>query len=895
MIPLSGAALREAFLTYFEATLATEGFAHRRQPSASLVPANPTVLLTPAGMLPFVPLFLGIEPPPNPPRVVSVQKCARVSGKASDLSYVGRTSRHHTFFEMLGNFSFGDYFKAQIIPWAWTFVTTVLKIPADKLWVSVYQDDNEAAEIWHTVVGLPKHKIVYCGKKDNFWGPPGPTGPCGPCSEIYFDRGAAYGGAEGDLEADRYVEIWNLVFMELFQDADGQQTPLDKKNVDTGMGLERLAMVVQNKANTFETDLLYPILDRLSKHCGIAYKQHPDTDLALKIVTDHARCVVFALADGIIPSNEGRGYIIRMILRRAVRTGKSALGQNAPFLHQLVAVIRDLYQATYPDLKGHYNRIVETIKQEEERFFQTLERGSRLLDEVIAEAKVLDSAVVSGDAVFKLYDTFGFPKELTEDVLQEHGLTFNEADYQTAMLAQKTLARGARKGHALVQDQVFADLLTQVGATRFVGYDDLNTHATVKALLVDGQTVASVSGTNQPFVAILDCTPFYAESGGQVGDRGAFSLESGPNSLTVVVNDTTKVGDLILHHCLFDQGGQLAVGDTVLAQVEPVYRQLSAVHHTSTHLLQAALRKVLGNSVSQAGSQVGPDGARFDFTFNRALKPDELGRVEQLINRWITENVSRDVAIMDMDAAKASGALLMADETYGDAVRVVGYGVATKELCGGTHVGRLGDIGLVKIVSEGAIASGVRRIELVAGEKAYKLFRQSDSLVQQLAHSLKVSQKELPEKLDKLQDTLKQRDKTIQQLEERLALGVVHQLLTSMPKDHAIIAELESVASAEALKFVAERLKAQRPHIVIVLGASIAGKAHVLAVVPEALTKQGIKAGDLVKQVAEQCGGSGGGKPTFAQAGGKDPQHLHEALEAINVTLTQQMEATVSS
>lgn len=885
---LSGAAIREKFIRFF-----AEKHGHKAVPSASLVPSNPTVLLTPAGMLPFVPIFLGIEPPPNPPRAVSAQKCARVSGKASDLENVGRTPRHHTFFEMLGNFSFGDYFKREAITFAWTFVTEELGLPKDKLWVTIYKDDAESRQIWHEVAGIPVNQIIGRSAKDNFWGPPGPTGPCGPCSEIFYDRGGLPAGSPEDngdlLDEDRFVEIWNLVFMELFKDEAGNTSPLEHKNVDTGMGLERIAMVIQGKDNTFETDLLFPIVNQVAQMAKIPYKQSDATDVALKIVSDHIRCISFAIADGITPSNEGRGYIIRMLLRRAVRYGKKYLGFQEPFLYQLVSTIRNHYQNPYEEIQKRYNHIVETVKLEEKRFLETLERGSRMLDDVLADLKKHGKKVVSGEDVFKLYDTFGFPVELTHDIAAEEGFSIDEAGFEAAMAEQKNKARSARGkgGEAIVKDQLYSELLSKIGSTKFVGYETLTAEATVKALIVDGQEVDEVSGTNQAFEAILDITPFYAESGGQVGDRGSFSREEGHHGLTVVVNDVIKVGELFVHQCLFDNGDALKVGQKLIAQVDPVARQQAAIHHTAAHLVQAALQEVLGDSVTQAGSSVSPEGARFDFTFNRGLKPEELSRVEFLMNQWIRENITRNIEEMPIDAARLSGAILMAGEKYGDSVRVVSYGEASKELCGGTHVHQLGEISLVKIVSESAIASGIRRIEIVAGEKAYKQFKQLEADLRDLAELLKAPVREVPTKVQKLLDELKAREKSLQALEEKLALQDVKSLQAEIKPENPILVKYLKGYSVDSLKLIAEKIGKLASSHVIVLAGDSEGKAGFVASVSDDFIKQNIKAGDLVKQAAEVCGGGGGGRPNFAQAGGKDISKIAEALKAVSEKLNQ--------
>ncbi|MBX2861793.1 MAG: alanine--tRNA ligase [Vampirovibrio sp.] len=880
---MSGAEIRNAFIQFFKEKASTP---HLHKPSASLVPDNPTVLLTPAGMLPFVPIFLGIKPPPSPPRVVSVQKCARVSGKASDLENVGRTAFHHTFFEMLGNFSFGDYFKAEIIPWSWEFVTQILKLPPEKLYVSVYETDMEARDIWRDTVGVSEERIWFRDEKDNFWGPPGPTGPCGPCSEIYVDRGESFTDPE-----ERYLEIWNLVFMELFQDADGNRTPLEKKNVDTGMGLERIAMVLQNAGNTFETDLLMPLVEAVGKLAGKDYGKSPQTDTALKIVADHLRFVCFCLADGVTPSNEGRGYVVRMILRRAVRYGKKDLGLNEPFLYRLASSVQKCYQEAYPELNEKFKQTVENIQAEEVRFFETLERGSKLVDEVLADLKKAGKNVVPGEDVFKLYDTYGFPVELTADIFKEQGMTLDEAGFEACMDTQRQTARKAHKGESIVDDQVYAEILKQVGPTQFVGYETLVTQATVKALIVDGKPVDEVGGTNQAFEAVLDTTPFYAESGGQVGDRGSFSREDGPHGLTVVVNDTMKVGELFIHKCLFDNGKVLRVGETLKAQVEPLTRQLAAIHHSATHLLNAALKKVLGDQVSQAGSYVSPEGARFDFTLNRGVTPNELQRIELMVNQWILENVPREALVMDIEAAKASGAVAMFGEKYGDEVRVVTYGNMSKELCGGTHVDALGQIGLIKITSESAIAAGIRRIEMVAGEKAYRLFKQSESELSRIAGLMKSPLKETPEKVEKLVEENKAKDKAIKALQEKLAAqevdGVVAKLAESNAEAPVLFHQMNQ--TADGLKYIAEQVGQKAGSHVLLLAADVEGKAVFVASVSKNFVAQKISAGDIVKKVASICGGGGGGKPNFAQAGGKDASKIAEALQTVQADILDQI------
>ncbi|MBY0450743.1 MAG: alanine--tRNA ligase [Cyanobacteria bacterium] len=875
---LSGREIRRRFIAYFQ-----EKCGHKHLPSASLIPSNPTVLLTPAGMLPFVPVFMGIEPPPSPPRVVTSQKCARVSGKASDLENVGRTPRHHTFFEMLGNFSFGDYFKREVIRWAWDFVTLELGIPKEMLVVSVFESDMEARDIWRDEIGVPEAAIFFMDAKNNFWGPPGPTGPCGPCSEIYVDLGAHIPVPAGEhpLESDRYIEIWNLVFMELFKDADGKTTPLEKKNIDTGMGLERITMVLQGKNNTFETDLLMPIVKQVSLLCGLDYGKSADADVAMKIVADHARFVAFAMSDGIVASNEGRGYVLRMILRRAVRYAKRYLNLEKPFMAAVIDAVVAEYGEDYPELVVQAPAVKRQVTQEEERFLETLERGLGQLEQLMKAPETQKNKILSGEQVFKLYDTFGFPAELTQDILQENGLTADMDGFEAAMLEQKNQARKARKGAVIVEDQVYSDILDKVGPTRFVGYEALTIDAVVKALIVDGKSVEEVSGTNQAFEAVLDQTSFYAESGGQVGDRGTFSREDGHHGLTVVVNDTVKVGDLFIHRCLFDNGGKLRVGETLLAQVEPDYRHLAAIHHSATHLLHAALKKVLGPEVAQAGSQVTPEAARFDFSFSRGLSPSELQRVEYQINQWVMENTPRELLLMDLESAKQSGAVAMFGEKYGDEVRVIRFGESSQELCGGTHVARLGDIGLVKLLSESSIASGVRRIEMVAGEKALKQVKLMEADIARMASMLKSPPHELPEKLEKLLQDGKKLEKQIESLEFEIAKGQAAQIWNAHDEKAGPLILLLPAESPQRLKQIVDVLLEQHPDAAVFLASDFEGKAHFVCGLGPTWVKQGFKAGDCVKAAAILCGGGGGGKPQMAQAGGKDPSKMNEALERV--------------
>ena len=715
---LTGNQIRQLYLDYFK-----NKHQHTIVESSSLVPDNPTVLLTTAGMLQFLPIFLGIvKSPYDPPRAASCQKCARAGGKDSDIENVGRTPRHHTFFEMLGNFSFGDYYKKEIIPWAWEFVTEVLKLDKDRLWITIFETDDEAYEIWRSV-GVPAERIKRKGKKDNFWGPPGASGSCGPCSEIHYDLGEQYkcsdprGCGIDTCECDRWVEIWNLVFTELYQDEEGNQSPLDSKNVDTGMGLERITMVCQNVASTFETDLLKPILDKVSEMSGVLYSKtpHPNplpqgaregnekTDVSLRIITDHARCVTFLISDGVIPGNEGRSYVLRMILRRALRHGK-ILGMDLPFLYKLVDVVVDNYGGAYPDLVKNKDKIIDVIKKEEERFAKTLDRGYKMLDEFIENKKDID-----GESAFRLYDTFGFPLELTKEIAAENGLRVDEDGYKKAMQEQKDRAKAATAKISVTGDMKYAKLEDEVGSTDFVGYEQNECEAKILAT-IEGDGYVDI---------VLDKTPFYAECGGQVGDSGFIESEN----LKAEVLTTFKVNKLFVHRSNVING-EIIIGDKVKAMIDVPRREEIRLHHSSAHLLQAALIKVLGEEVHQAGSQVEPDRMRFDFSFSRAMTPEEIFKVEDIMNDWVAKGLEVHTDVMDIEQAKLTGATALFGEKYDDIVRVVsigaGAGCISKEFCAGTHARNTRDLRLVKIVTEGAIAAGTRRIELVVSKAAFE-------------------------------------------------------------------------------------------------------------------------------------------------------------------------------
>lgn len=876
---LKGNEIRQLYLDYFK-----NKHQHTIVESSSLVPDNPTVLLTTAGMLQFLPIFLGITKSPyNPARATSCQKCARAGGKDSDIENVGRTPRHHTFFEMLGNFSFGDYYKKEVIPWAWEFVTEVLKLDKDRLWITIFETDDEAYDIWRSI-GVPDERIKRKGKKDNFWGPPGASGSCGPCSEIHYDLGEQYKCSDNcgidTCECDRWVEIWNLVFTELYQDEEGNQSPLEHKNVDTGMGLERITMVCQGVASTFETDLLKPILDKVSEMSGVPYKKSEKTDISLRIITDHARCVSFLISDGVIPGNEGRSYVLRMILRRALRHGK-ILGMELPFLYKLVDVVVDNYGAAYTDLVKNKAKIIDVIKKEEERFAKTLDRGYKMLEEFISEKKDID-----GESAFKLYDTYGFPFELTKEIAEENGLGIDENGFKKAMQEQKDRAKAAAEKISVTGDMKYAKVENEVGSTEFVGY------------LVDcaqAKILAAIEGEGYTDI-VLDRTPFYAECGGQVGDSGYIVNEN----LKAEVLTTFKVNHLFVHRCQV-VNGEVKVGDYAFAQIDSARRAQIRVHHTSAHLLQAALIKVLGDEVKQAGSQVEENRMRFDFTFSRAMTPQEVKKTEDIMNKWIGEKLPVNTDVMGIEEAKLTGATALFGEKYEDVVRVVSIGgkakcncgsdcscdhesgeekeVISKEFCAGTHASNTADLRLVKIVSEGAIAAGTRRIEAVVADAALGYLNAKSAEIDKLASRFKVHFDEVEPRIEKLLEENKELQK---ELEETKAEMAKSKFATFVSKAQDIeggklfITKIENL-DADAVKSGIEMLSNKLGESIIVL----ANERMVIVKVTDGFVKKGINAGKIVGEIARATGANGGGRPNFAQGGVKDASKLEEVLSKI--------------
>ena len=866
-VRMGSAELRAAFLDFFK------GHGHTIVPSSSLVPGNdPTLLFTNAGMVQFKDVFLGKDVR-GYVRAASSQRCVRAGGKHNDLENVGYTARHHTFFEMLGNFSFGDYFKRDAIRYAWEFVTGPewLGIDPARLMVTVYHTDDEAYDLWHTVVGLPKDRIVRIGDKpgggsDNFW-QMGETGPCGPCTEIFYDHGPGIpGGPPGsdDADGDRWIEIWNLVFMQFDRSADGTLTPLPKPSVDTGMGLERVAAVMQHVHSNYEIDLFRGLIRAAAEATGT-------TDLgasSLKVIADHIRATAFLIADGVQPSNEGRGYVLRRIMRRAIRHG-FMLGQRRPFFHRLVAALEQEMGAAYPELTRQRAHIERVILQEEERFAETLTQGMALLDEAIAG---LGGREIPGETVFKLYDTYGFPVDLTNDIAREKGLTLDEAGFEAAMEAQRTRARAASKFGVDLRAGVSVD-----GETRFTGYELERGTGRVVALFRGNQPV-ELLGAGDDGQVVLDATPFYAESGGQVGDRGTL----GAGGARFAVADTQKLGKAHLHVGRVE-AGTLKMGDTVEAVVDHARRQATRLNHTATHLLHAALRQVLGTHVTQKGSLVSPERLRFDFAHPSAVTPEELREIERLVNAEVRANAAAETRLMKYDDAVAAGAMALFGEKYEDEVRVLRVGDFSTELCGGTHASRAGDIGFFRIVGEGGVAAGVRRIEAVTGEGALGHVVETDQKLREVAGAIKATRDDVEDKVRQLVERARRLEKEVAQLKDRLASGQGRDLASDAVGvgGAKVLATTIAGADVAALRNAVDQLKGKLGSAVIVLGSvDAAGKAVLIAGVTQDLTAK-VKAGELANFVAAQVGGKGGGRPDLAQAGGTQPENLDTALASV--------------
>jgi alanyl-tRNA synthetase len=862
---LSGNDIRQLFLDFYSQR------GHQPLPSASLVPEDPTVLLTIAGMLPFKPIFLG-QRTPEFKRATTSQKCIRTN----DIENVGRTKRHHTFFEMLGNFSFGDYFKAQAIAWGWELSTQVFGISPENLVVSVFEEDDEAFVIWRDNIGVTEKRIKRMGADDNFW-VSGITGPCGPCSEIYYDFHPELGDDHINLEDDgRFIEFYNLVFMQYNRDASGNLTPLQNQNIDTGMGLERMAQILQKKPNNYETDLIFPIIETAAKIAKIDYYESDEnTKVSLKVIGDHVRSVVHMIADEIRASNVGRGYVLRRLIRRVVRHGR-LIGISGEFINQVAETAISLSESIYPNLRQRATAIKAELQREESNFLKTLDRGEKLLAEIIQEVKQKGQTSISGESAFTLYDTYGFPLELTQEVAEENNITVDVDGFNAEMQKQVERAKAAHETIDLTVQGSLDKLAEHIHSTQFIGYTQLTTTAKIEVLLVAGVSEeAAEAGTEVQIV--LDKTPFYAESGGQIGDKGYISGDG----VLVRIEDVKKESDFFIHFGRIERG-TIRIGDEITAQIDRGCRRRAQGNHTATHLLQAALKKVVDEGISQAGSLVSFDRLRFDFNCPRALTIEEVQQIEELVNSWISEAHSATIEEMPIAEAKAKGAVAMFGEKYGDQVRVIDFPGVSMELCGGTHVNNTAEIGVFKIIAEAGVASGVRRIEAVSGAAVLDYLNVRDIVVKDLCDRFKVKPEEIPDRITTLQTELRNNEKEIQSLKSQLAIVKSDSLLQTaeiIGEHKIIVSQLEDI-DAESLKDAAERLLQKIGNGAVVLGSiPEAGKVSIVAAFSSEVNKKGVQAGKFVGTIAKICGGGGGGKPNLAQAGGRDASKLPEALE----------------
>jgi len=883
---MTGAELRETFLKFFERN------GHTRVRSSSLVPGDdPTLLFTNAGMVQFKSVFLGEERRPYV-RATTSQKCVRAGGKHNDLENVGRTARHHTFFEMLGNFSFGDYFKPDAIAFAWEFLTKDLALDRKRLIATVYIDDDDAFALWKRVAGFGDDRILRLGEKDNFWAM-GDTGPCGPCSEVHFHQGdhiACVEVAAGRrclgpaCECDRWLEVWNLVFMQFNRDASGKMTPLPRPSIDTGMGLERIAAVVQGKASNYDTDLFAPLIAEVSALARRRYGAAEADDVSMRVIADHARTSAFLIADGVTPSNEWRGYVLRRIMRRAMRHGRM-LGLTEPFLWKTVDWVVKLMGTAYPEIAADRARIQDAIRTEEERFAETLDTGTVKIKDYLAEHAADTRRVVDGRFLFTLYDTYGFPMDLAEEVFQDAGWRVTEATRAAAdaeMEAQRARARAGAAfggGEDAAASAIYQRLGTEIPSTEFVGYDSLSSPARILAIVDAGSGGArrlTETGEGAEVEMILDRTPAYAESGGQVGDTGTLVGRSGRGEIV----DTYYRGSKLIVHRVKVVGGSFHENEDVAVTIETPRRQGLRRHHTGTHLLHAGLRKVLGTHVTQAGSLVAPDHLRFDFSHGASLKDREIEQIEELVNEQVQADVSVTQSEMDLDEALRMGAMALFGEKYGNRVRVIRIGEFSTELCGGTHLDRTGEIGLLKVAGEGAVASGVRRVEAVAGPAAIESVARKEAALREAAELLKIGPLEVPKRLQKLLDEQRALEKQLAELEGRLARSRAEDLVKAARQVSGVpvIAGRIDGLDADGLRAVADTLRNRLGSGIVCVGSVVDGKVNLIAAVTKDLTSR-FQAGKLIQEVAKAVGGGGGGRPDLAQAGGKDPAKLDAALE----------------
>ena len=859
--------LRGAFIRYFEK------HEHHAVPSSPLIPqADPTLLFTNAGMNQFKGVFLGEETRPYN-RAVSVQKCLRAGGKHNDLENVGYTRRHHTFFEMLGNFSFGDYFKEDAIRFGWEFLTTVVGLPKDRMWVTVYREDDQAYQLWEKM-GVPSSRIMRCGEKDNFW-QMADTGPCGPCSELHLDQGPSVpGDAVPNGEGDRVIEIWNLVFMQYNRDASGVLHPLPRPSIDTGMGLERLAAVAQGRLSNYDTDLFTPILGAIGKRAGQTYGEEETTDRSMRVVADHLRAITFLMADGVLPSNEGRGYVLRRILRRAARHGRM-LGIVDPFLDELTATVVEEMSPAYSDLRVAAGTIAEATRGEEERFIATLDQGLPILNEMLAKVRGTGGQVLPGADVFKLYDTYGFPLDLITEACREQNMRVDEAGFNEAIEEQRTRARKTGGFEAESARPAVAELAARLGQTEFVGYEQLETDSIVQAILKGDRAVKEAREGDEVEI-ILGTTPFYAEGGGQAGDQG---LLIGPEGRVDIRETTRPLPTLILHKGVV-RTGSIREGERMHLSVNRQTRQDAARNHTATHLVHAALRDLLGPHVKQYGSLVAPNRLRFDFAHFRPLSSRDIDDVEGMVNTQILHDQAVRTEVLGIQEAVAKGALAFFGDKYGDQVRVVSIESFSKELCGGTHCRHTGEIGLFRVVSETGVAAGVRRIECLTGGGALESMKQQESDLRELSELLKVGPSEVVARTKKLAGQLKEKERELEELKLRMASKSTGEAQSKTVAGVQVHAQRVDGLDVTGMRALADQLRDKLRTGVVALGAANEGKVSLLVVVTKDLIPR-LKAGDLIKEMAAEVGGTGGGRPEMAQAGGKNPEGLGPALEKI--------------
>jgi alanyl-tRNA synthetase len=870
---MKGSDVRKIFLKYFE----DKG--HTVVKSSSLIPKNdPTLLFTNAGMVQFKDVFLGLDKRPYK-RATSSQKCVRAGGKHNDLENVGYTARHHTFFEMLGNFSFGDYFKTEAIGFGWDLITDVFKLPKDKLWVTIFRDDDEAFDIWRREIGLPPERIAQMGEKDNFWAM-GDTGPCGPCSEIIIDQGEAFSCGKPSCalgcDCDRYLELWNLVFMQYDRDSSGNLTPLPNPSIDTGMGLERITAVVQGVKSNYETDLLRGIISRIEEIAGKPYGANSSNDVSMRVIADHSRAVTFLISDGVFPSSEGRGYVLRRILRRAVRHSRM-LGIKEPCLFSLIPSVNEIMHRAYPELDERLSFVTEVVKNEEERFFETIDRGLDLLN--LEVQKHGEQKILPGEVVFKLYDTYGFPLDLTEDIAKESGLQIDYPEFEKEMDKQRGKSRQAWKGSGEEElAPLYKEFISGGLIVSFTGYESTKDTVRITAIIKEGRLVDSAREGDEVEI-ITDRTPFYGESGGQVGDRGFIEGEGG---IAEVIETKKPFLNLIVHHAVIKKG-TLWVGDKVELRVDEGYRHGVRTHHTTTHILHAVLRETLGTHVRQAGSLVAPGRLRFDFTHFSSIDDKVIRTMEDVINdrvRWDDKVITR--TDVPYEEAIRSGAMAIFEEKYGDKVRVVSIGDYSKELCGGTHLQTTGEVGLFKIVTETASSAGVRRIEAIAGESAWKFLRKQEETLVEASSLLKVPQSDLISRLKKLVEENEKVRKELESFKSRMMIERTRELLDNVKEVNGIkVLSVEiSEAGPDELRKVWDDLKSKFKSCLAVLGTRNDGKAFLLVGVTKDLSKK-FHAGNIVKELAPLIGGGGGGKPDMAQAGGNKPENLDAALKKV--------------